>query len=348
MSEPNVSLWFNSPQTWVIPVLMRPDSERFPLEGRSEWRTAKAAQVCSAEAIWTLDARYPEDVGALMSAQIGDWVVEFGDGHRRLFSDANFRAQFSVDSVGLLNLSVAAKDRAEEQDVLAGLQDGEWRRRGFTVAANLMAFSRACENLADLGTWPDEALTETLDGIRENRLNQHEMPDIFGHRGNWIGGGSENAAEKVRMALSGELPLTVWITRTVRQEFPADVVQRVMWAISDHGSENGGNIVFENVGRHRDTALDAILRSGSEYTMGIPVEDSLSQKQWESRGIHASSKMVDLAREMLAPLEMEAIRQARPGDVVSLPFNRDGHFDDMVDPSRSSVSQKMGSDEGAV
>ena len=336
MSEPNVSLWFESSQTWVIPVLMRENSKEFSSAERSEWRAAKAAQVCSAEAVWTMGARYPEDVGALISAQVGDWVVEMDDGHRRLFRDVDFRARFAVDSDGLLNLSLAAKDMAEEQKELAGHQAGEWQRRGLVMAGNLLAFSRACEKLAELGTWPDEALTGTLDAIRESRLNQP--------RRNGMGSVSENAAETMRKALSGELPLTVWITRNVRQEFPADVVQRVMRAISDHGNENGGPMVFENVGRHRDTALDAILRSGSEYTLGIPIEDSLSQKQWESRGIRASSRMVDLAREILAPLEMEAIRQAHPGDVVSLPFNRDGHFDE--DRGRNPASQRMGPENG--
>jgi hypothetical protein len=348
MSDPNVSLWFDSPQTWVIPVLMRPDSERFPFAEASEWRSVKAAQVCSEEAIWTLNARYPEDVGALMSARVGDWVVEMDDGHRKLFHDADFRARFAVDGAGLRDLSVVAKDMAEDQESLADFQEGEWQRRGFTMAANLLAFSHACEKLADLGTWPDEALTGKPDANRENRWSRQGIPNFSERKGNGMDLGSENAAETVRKALSGELPLTVWITRNIRQEFPADVVQQVMQAISDHGGENGGPMVFESIGRHRDTALDAILRSGSAYTMGIPVEDSLSQKQWENRGIRASSRMVDLAREMLAPLEMEAVRQAHPGDVVSLPFNRDGHFDDRGDRSQNSVSRGMDSDESGA
>lgn len=323
-------LWFDSQQTWVIPVLKveRDLSVSVGLE------PASAAQVGEATAIWTFGARYPEDVPALMSARVGDWVVETDDGHRRLFSDAEFRDRFAPSGMELIVLSYETQRRADEQRVLAGYQAGEGYRRGLIAADHLSAFSRACRALGERNTWPNLAQDD-----RSQMRAEDDSSEVSRCREEILG----TAVEKMRLAFAGELPLTVWITRAVRQEFPVDMVQKVMHAISEHGSESGGHVVFDNVGRHRDTALDAILRSGSEYTMGIPIEDSLSQKQWESRGIRASSRMVDLTREMLAPLEMAAIRQAKPGEVVTLPFNQDGFFDGKIsDTSKRSPQQNRG------
>ncbi|MHB1630720.1 MAG: hypothetical protein ACYCR3_10660 [Acidithiobacillus sp.] len=332
MPESDASLWFNAPQTWVIPVLkMEKDCA---VSGVAE--TASAAQVSGADAIWTFGARYPEDVPALMSARVGDWVVEMDDGHRRLFSDAEFRDQFVPSGMELVVLSYETQRQADEQRTLAGYQEGAAYRRGLAAADRLSAFAQACLELGERNAWPNSA--------QENRpravpAKGDGMESVSRTREKIVGA----AVEKMRQAFAGDLPLTVWITRTVRQEFPVDMVQKVMHAISEHGGESGGPVVFDSVSRHRDTALDAILRSGSEYTMGIPIEDSLSQKQWESRGIRASSRMVDLTREMLAPLEMAAIRQASPGEVVSLPFNRDGFFDDKINaPKRDPQHRGQG------
>ncbi len=343
MSESNVSLWFNSPQTWVIPVL-KADKHRPVSETLLE--TASAAQVSGADAIWTFGARYPEDLPALMSARVGDWVVEMDDGHRRLFSDAEFRERFAPNGTELRVLSYETQRRADEQRILAGYQEGEAYRRGLAASDHLSAFAQACLELGERNAWTNSAQESRF---RAMPITGDDRTNASLAREKIVGA----AVEKMRQAFAGELPLTVWITRTVRQEFPVDLVQKVMRAISERGGDSlaggslaggvgGGPVVFDSVGRHRDTALDAILRSGSEYTMGIPIEDSLSQKQWESRGIRASSRMVDLTREMLAPLEMAAIRQANPGEVVSLPFNRDGFFDDKIGASKRDTLQNRG------
>lgn len=324
MSESNVSLWFDSPRTWVIPVL-----------GVKDGAMADAAQIGGPEAVWTFGARYPEDVPALMEGQVGDWVVETEDGHRHLFTDAVFRDQFAPNGIALKDLHDQTKTRAHEHRILAGYQEGEAYHRDLAVAQNLLVFSEACLQLAERNAWPNSSLEDRpvipvktdADAARAAAERREKIMD---------------GVEKMRKAFAGELPLTVWITKTVRQEFPVDMVQKVMRAISDHGGESGGNVVFDSVGRHRDTALDAILRSSSEYTMGIPIEDSLSQKQWESRGIRASSRMVDLTREILAPLEMAAIRQANPGEVVALPFNQDGFFDEKVNEVQRNPQMNHG------
>ena len=308
MSEPN-SIWFSSSQSWVIPVI----DQRGPFE-----RPARAAQVVQPGAVWTFGARHPEDIFALGRAQVGDWVVETADGHRHLLDPAMFMEKIAVDSESLRDLAVDMRSQSEEQRVLAGYQDGEAYHRALAAANHLMSFSDACQELAERGRWPGAQEDPATKLHPANRL--YFLPP------------AEPAKEQgqMRQAFSGDLPLTVWITRTVRQEIPAGVVQDVMRAISEHGGDDGGRVSFDSLARHRDTALDALLRSGSEYTMGIPIEDSLSQKQWDERGIRASSRMVDLAREMLAPLEMDAIKNAHPGDVVALPFNQDGYFDKEV------------------
>jgi hypothetical protein len=331
MPESSVSLWFNAPQTWVIPVLKAEKGR--PVSGMAE--AARAAQVSSAESVWTFGAAHPEDVPALMSAQVGDWVVETDDGHRHLFTDREFRARFVPDGAELAILSDETQRRAAEQRILAGYQEGEAYRRGMESADRLSAFALACMELGQRNAWPDskpDSAQEIPSFISSAKVDGRTNGDSGSSFREKM---SRTVEEKMRLAFAGELPLTVWITRTVRQEFPVDVVQRVMREISEHGGENGGKAVFESVGRHRDTALDAILRCGSEYTMGVPIENSLSQKHWESRGIQASPRMVSLARELLAPLEMEAIRQANPGEV--LPFNRDGFFNDKIASKRDDL-----------
>lgn len=319
MSEPN-SIWFSSSQTWVIPVLDRRGSFERP---------ARAAQVTQPGAAWTFGAKHPEDVFALERAQAGDWVVEAADGHRHLMDPATFMEKIAVDSESLQDLATDMRSQSEAQRGLAGYQDGEGYHRTIAAANLLLSFSDACQELAERGRWP---------GAQENQSAKlyptRGLPPAKEH------GQSEavqSALEKMHQAFSGALPLTVWITRTVRQEIPAEVVQNVMHAISERGNSDGGSVSFDSLARHRDTALDALLRSGSEYTMGISIEDSLSQKQWAARGIRASSRMVDLTREMLAPLEMDAIKNAHPGDVVALPFNQDGYFDREVAASKKSA-----------
>lgn len=319
MSTPNDILWFPSSQSWVIPAMDRTGTSR-------DGRTVRASQVTRPGGAWTFAMPYPEDALDLERAQVGDWVVEDEDGHRRLLDHATFVKGMSVDSEGLLSLADDKLSQAGKFIALANMMNDEYEARGRLVSAanRLTSFSSACRGLAERGRWPGE------EGDRRGR-GQPVVHSNFAERGTWsMDVDQENehgfALEKIRQAFSGESPLTVWITRTVRQEIPSGVVQSVMRAISEHGGDGGGRVSFDSLGRHRDTALDALLRSGSEYTMGIPIEDSLSQKQWNARGIRASSRMVDLTREMLAPLEMSAIRNANPGDVVSLPFNQDGYF----------------------
>lgn len=317
-AAPN-SIWFSSSQSWVIPVI----DQRGPFE-----RPARAAQVVQPGAAWTFGARYPEDVFVLEQAQVGDWVVETADGHRYLMDAATFMEKIAVDPESLWDLAADMRSQSEEQRVLAGYQDGEAYHRALAAANHLMSFSDACQELAERGRWPGAQEDPAAKSHPANRL--YFLPSAEPAKEQGQNEIVQSALEKMRQAFSGDLPLTVWITRTVRQEIPAGVVQDVMRAISEHGGDDGGRVSFDSLARHRDTALDALLRSGSEHTMGIPIEDSLSQKQWDERGIRASSRMVDLAREMLAPLEMDAIKNAHPGDVVALPFNQDGYFDKEV------------------
>jgi hypothetical protein len=299
-----INLWFPSDQTWVIPVL--DVSGAIPA-------CAHAAQVGGHGAVWSVGAR-EEDLPDLMQAQVGDWIVEGTDHHRERFPDADFRARFRVDPEDLRLHAEEFRKRAGEQHFFAGHQDGDAYHQEMRAARQLMTFSTACMQLADRG---ELALQEARSG---------QVPTVEQPTGRDRQTILQESLRKMQQAFAGELPLSVWITRTVRQEFPADMVQKVMQEISEHGGDHGGPVAFDSVARHRDTALDALLRSGSAYTLGIPIEDSLSQKQWESRGIYASEAMVHVVHRLL-----NAGENAHETEGAQMPFNQDGFFDAAVD-----------------
>ncbi len=302
-------IWFPSSQTWVIPVIARDDASRL-----------RAAQVVRDGSPWVFGMRHPEDVHALNEAQRGDWVVEMPDGHRRLLSPQEFEKTLGVDVAGMQKLAEDARYRSNLLRDLSEDREGDAARENAQASRLLASFSDACLDLAQRGDW---------------RSEREDAQEIMDRRENVVDDArAREAMEAIQKAFSGESTLTVWITRSVRLEVPAEVVQSVMQAIAERGGKDGGPVSFESLGRHRDTALDALLRAGSEHTMGVPIEDSLSQQQWANRGVQASSRMVDLARELLAPQEMAAIRNAHPGEV--LPFNQDGHFDDRLSSPESA------------
>lgn len=302
-------LWFKSVQSWIIPVLN---------EDGEHCRASQIVKEGSSGRVFNV----PESATQFLPDEcpVGSWVVEAPDHRLKWVSAEDFVTSFKIDQLAMQHLADEIKMRANDQYVLSGYLDGQARSDGFAAAESLNKFHQACLYLSqreDFTFLNDPQHTGFFEKPVEygKKITPKRMSASFD-----VNDGKDKAIQgamrAMQSAFSGKSPISVWASHHVKLEIPAKVVGDVMRLIAEKGGDNGSSVTFPSLSLHRDVALDAILQSGSDLTMGVPLEDTITQKKLRNQGIAASSRMIDITREMLAPHEMAAIRHNSPGEVM--------------------------------